>query len=229
MIMPKIISVEGNIGVGKSTMLDNIENYINKTNITDIVVMREPIEKWTEPDENGISILEKFYKDKQKYTFSFQVYVLLTIIDAIKNIIKTNPNCKIIICERSLSASRYVFADMLHAENIFDTTQYNIYCKLYEEIADKYIAVKTVYLSCPLSTIKERIQKRNRSGEEYVTMDYLEKCNEYYNRLISKTNIPHIHIDVSKNITFESTEKNLTYYDEWIKQIMCFILYEFDV
>jgi deoxyadenosine/deoxycytidine kinase len=37
--------------------------------------MREPIEKWTKPDKDGVSILEKFYKDKEKYTFSFQVYV----------------------------------------------------------------------------------------------------------------------------------------------------------
>jgi deoxyadenosine/deoxycytidine kinase len=48
--------------------------------------MREPIEKWTKPDKDGVSILEKFYKDKEKYTFSFQVYVLLTIIDAVKDI-----------------------------------------------------------------------------------------------------------------------------------------------
>jgi deoxyadenosine/deoxycytidine kinase len=55
--------------------------------------MREPIEKWTKPDKDGVSILEKFYKDKEKYTFSFQVYVLLTIIDAVKDIVKTNPAC----------------------------------------------------------------------------------------------------------------------------------------
>jgi deoxyadenosine/deoxycytidine kinase len=72
--MPKIVSVEGNIGVGKTTMLDNIENYIRKTELR-IIVMREPIEKWTKPDKDGVSILEKFYKDKEKYTFSFQVYV----------------------------------------------------------------------------------------------------------------------------------------------------------
>jgi deoxyadenosine/deoxycytidine kinase len=113
--MPKIVSVEGNIGVGKTTMLDNIENYIRKTELR-ILLLSRADRKWTKPDKDGVSILEKFYKDKEKYTFSFQVYVLLTIIDAVKDIVKTNPACKIIICERSLSASRYVFADMLHAE-----------------------------------------------------------------------------------------------------------------
>jgi deoxyadenosine/deoxycytidine kinase len=221
--MPKIVSIEGNIGVGKTTMIDNIERYINNNNILDIVVMREPIEKWTEQDADGTSILEKFYKYKNKYTFSFQIYVILTIIEAIKNIIKLNPACKIIICERSLSASRYVFADMLHAENIFDTTQYNIYCKLYNEIAPDYLAVQTVYLSCPLTTVKERIQKRNRSGEEYVTMEYLEKCDEFYKKMIVKTDVPHIQIDISKNISFISAEENLIHYNNWITQIMEFI------
>jgi deoxyadenosine/deoxycytidine kinase len=226
--IPKIVSVEGNIGVGKTTMLDNIEFYIRKNGITDIVVMREPIEKWTSPDKSGTSILEKFYKDKQKYTFSFQVFVLLTIIDAIKHIIRENPTCKLIICERSLSASRYVFADMLHAENVFDTTQYEIYCKLYDEISANYVATQTIYLSCPLTIIKDRIHKRNRSGEEYVTMEYLEKCEEYYNKLIVKTEIPHIHIDVSKDILSTSIEEHSMQYNKWIREIMCFVLYDFE-
>jgi deoxyadenosine/deoxycytidine kinase len=181
--------------------------------------MREPIEKWTKPDKDGVSILEKFYKDKEKYTFSFQVYVLLTIIDAVKDIVKTNPACKIIICERSLSASRYVFADMLHAENVFDTTQYDIYCRLYEEISTNYTAVQTVYLSCPLDVVRDRIQKKTAVGRRTHYHGLSEKCDRYYDKLITATEIPHIQIDVSKHITIESVEDGLAYYDGWINEI----------
>jgi deoxyadenosine/deoxycytidine kinase len=185
------------IGVGKTTMLDNIENYIRKTELR-ILLLSRADRKWTKPDKDGVSILEKFYKDK--YTFSFQVYVLLTIIDAVKDIVKTNPACKIIICERSLSASRYVFADMLHAENVFDTTDVDC-TKKYPPTT----AVQTVYLSCPLDVVRDRIQKRRRSGEEHITMS--GKCDRYYDKLITATEIPHI--DVSKHITIESVEDGL--------------------
>jgi deoxyadenosine/deoxycytidine kinase len=64
-----IISIEGNIGSGKSTLLEKMRtHYKNNENI---IILREPVDIWENiHDENGISILEKFYTDQQKYSFS---------------------------------------------------------------------------------------------------------------------------------------------------------------
>jgi thymidylate kinase len=43
---PMIISIEGNIGVGKSTLIDNLETYYKNENIQDVIILREPVDAW---------------------------------------------------------------------------------------------------------------------------------------------------------------------------------------
>jgi deoxyguanosine kinase len=67
-----IVSIEGNIGSGKSTLLAKLrEIYENDVNV---VFLKEPVDEWEKiKDENGVSILEKFYEDQNKYSFPFQM------------------------------------------------------------------------------------------------------------------------------------------------------------
>ena len=67
-----IVSIEGNIGSGKSTLLSNLrEHYKNSSNV---VFLKEPVDEWEKiTDENGETILKKFYSDQEKYSFSFQM------------------------------------------------------------------------------------------------------------------------------------------------------------
>ena len=68
----QIVSIEGNIGSGKSTLLANLKKYFNKN--TTIIFLKEPVDEWSKiKDENGTTILEKFYADQEKYSFSFQM------------------------------------------------------------------------------------------------------------------------------------------------------------
>ena len=61
----KIISIEGNIGSGKSTLLSNLrQHYENNSNV---VFLKEPVDEWEKiKDENGETILKKFYADQEK-------------------------------------------------------------------------------------------------------------------------------------------------------------------
>ena len=68
----QIVSIEGNIGSGKSTLLANLKKHFNKN--TNIIFLKEPVDEWSKiTDENGTTILEKFYADQDKYSFSFQM------------------------------------------------------------------------------------------------------------------------------------------------------------
>ena len=67
---PFIVSIEGNIGSGKSTML----NYFDK--FTDVELLAEPVKQWT--DLKGHNLLHKLYEDPQRWSFQFQSYVQLT-------------------------------------------------------------------------------------------------------------------------------------------------------
>ena len=67
---PFVVSVEGNIGSGKSTMLDYFDKF------PEVELLPEPVKQWT--DLGGHNMLQKLYEDPKKYNFQFQSYVLLT-------------------------------------------------------------------------------------------------------------------------------------------------------
>ena len=59
MKQPIIISLEGNIGAGKSTFLEHLEKTIG--NSSDWIFLREPVHIWDQiRDENGETVLSKF-------------------------------------------------------------------------------------------------------------------------------------------------------------------------
>ncbi len=67
---PTIISVEGNIGSGKSTFIKYLKWFFR--NNKKVVIVDEPVKEWEKiKDKSGHSFLEKFYADTTKYAFSF--------------------------------------------------------------------------------------------------------------------------------------------------------------
>ena len=59
--------------------------------------------------------IEKFYKDQQKYAFSFQMMAYISRLALLRRVIRENPNA-IIITERSVFTDKEVFAKMLYDE-----------------------------------------------------------------------------------------------------------------
>ena len=70
-----IISIEGNIGSGKSTFIKKLEEHWNSSQRLDekIFFLSEPVDEWlTIKDENDEHILSKFYNDQEKYSLHFK-------------------------------------------------------------------------------------------------------------------------------------------------------------
>ena len=112
---PLIFSIDGNIGSGKSTII----NHLINSNITienyNLIFLPEPVDVWNEiKDSSGVTILEKYYADPKKYAFSFQMMAYITRLSQIKMAIKNNPINSIIITERCLFTDREIFAKMLY-------------------------------------------------------------------------------------------------------------------
>ena len=73
--MSFIFSIEGNIGSGKSTLVENLKEKLPLLNGKQIIYVSEPVNEWsTIKDEEGETILEKFYANQEKYP---QVYKFL--------------------------------------------------------------------------------------------------------------------------------------------------------
>lgn len=179
-----IISIEGNIGSGKSTLLANLKKHFKDNQ--NIVFLKEPVDDWeTIRDENNRSIIEKFYADQEKYSFSFQMMAYISRLAILKETFEKNPNA-IIITERSLYTDKMVFARMLFDSNKIELINYKIYLKWFDVFAKEYCINKIVYVCANPETCLKRIITRSRNGEEHIPLSYLESCHEYHTKMLDK-------------------------------------------
>lgn len=190
----QIVSIEGNIGSGKSTLLANLKKYFNKE--TNIVFLKEPVDEWSNiKDENGTTILEKFYEDQEKYSFSFQMMAYISRLkllrDTIKNIeTKHNKSTKyVIITERSLYTDKMVFAKMLYDSGKIEHVNYQIYLNWFDTFAEDFPVHKIIYVRADPEICHKRIATRHREGENNIPISYLSSCSEYHENMLDKSNV----------------------------------------
>lgn len=185
----QIISIEGNIGSGKSTFLAYI-----KANYNNVIYLREPVTDWmTIKDENNITILENFYNDQQKYAFEFQILTFQSRTQIMLDAIKENPDA-IIITERSLCTDNYVFAKMMHENGNITTMQYQIYKNMYDYYIKQCRPTTILYIDTKPEICAERILKRNREGEN-IQISYLQNCDKYHKLMLENEQIETININ----------------------------------
>jgi deoxyadenosine/deoxycytidine kinase len=183
-----IVSIEGNIGSGKSTLLANLRKYYE--NNVDVIFLKEPVDEWEKiKDENGTTILEKFYGDQDKYSFPFQMmaYVsrLKVLRDALKGIDRTQNRRIVIITERSLYTDKMVFAKMLFDSQKIELINYKIYLNWFDTFSEEFPVNKVVYVKTDPEICHSRIMKRSREGESNIPLEYLENCNNYHNNMLN--------------------------------------------
>ena len=133
MVPTFIFSIEGNIGVGKSTMLKNIEKYIgSQVNNRKVIFLQEPVDEWQSiKDSKGEDILTKFYSNQDKYAFPFQMMAYISRQALLMKTVDENPGA-IIISERCIHTDKNVFAKMLYEDGKIEEVCYTIYNKWFE-------------------------------------------------------------------------------------------------
>ncbi len=220
MSFPKIISIEGNIGAGKTTILKNLESYYSDN--PNVVFLREPVDIWeTITDKDGENILAKFYANPSKYSFSFQVMAFVTRLSMLRKVIDTNPNCELIICERSLEADRHIFAKMLYHDGLIDEINYKIYLHFYNEYHNDFVLDGIIYIQTDPTICDERIKMRSRNGESGIQLDYLKKCRQYHEDwLMEIDNI--LIINADENVKYDREDTNDSG-NKWIDIIVEYI------
>lgn len=180
---PLIISVEGNIGSGKSTILKALRERYQDIHGIPIVYVDEPVSQWEQiKSKEGKNMIELFYANPSKYAFSFQMMAYISRFTLIKNAVQENPNC-IILTERCLLTDYAVFASMLNEQGHMLDEEFTIYKMWFETFQKEIPVTLIVYIRCDPTTAFTRCKKRGRSGEE-IPLDYLIKCHEKHERWV---------------------------------------------
>ena len=181
----EIISIDGNIGSGKSTLMANLRQHYKED--VNVVFLKEPVDEWVKiKDKNGITILEKFYEDTEKYAFSFQMMAYISRLKVLKDTLKNINSTKktIIISERSLYTDKMVFAKMLYDTNKIDHVNYQIYLNWFDAFSEEFPVHKIIYVKTVPEKCNSRILKRAREGENLIPLEYLQSCHMYHNNMI---------------------------------------------
>jgi deoxyadenosine/deoxycytidine kinase len=207
-----IISIEGNIGSGKSTLFEKLKVYF--ANNKNIIFVREPVDIWESiQDENGTTILEKFYQDQIKYSFSFQIMAYISRINLLKETIKQHPGVTI-ITERSLYTDKMVFAKMLYDTHKIEYINYQIYLNLFDTFKNDFNVDNIIYIKTDPDICYNRILKRARNGENNISLDYLQLCDTYHNNMVDILECDKIVLNGNVDIY-----ENVSQLNDWICQI----------
>ena len=216
--MPITITIEGNIGSGKSTLMKYLREAITSYSYVD-----EPLSKWDRfQDANGKTILQKFYEDQHKYAFSFQTMALLSRLTAIRDAIETEKRSsdpRPIVTERSLHTDKHVFATMLFDSGKIEDINYQIYLSWFDAFIQECPIDLVVYVKTDPAICQERIGKRLREGEEGIPLEYLQQCDAYHEKMLTELKRPTLILNGNEDMT-----ENPNLLESWKNQIQDFVL-----
>lgn len=167
---PFTLAVEGNIGSGKSTMLNCFQQF------ADVQLSPEPINQWC--DLKGHNLLELLYKDPKRWSFQFQSYVQLTRLQ----LIREKSAARVRILERSLQNNRYCFLELARKVGSLSEEELAV-LHAWHEWLDSSLNLNLdliVYLKTHPDVAYQRMLARNRSEESSAKLQYLVHLHEAY-------------------------------------------------
>ena len=216
---PVILSIEGNIGSGKSTFVKALNNYYTKIDVFNqkkIFFLQEPVNIWeTIKNNNNETIIECFYKDQEKYAFSFQMMAYISRLSLLRKAVKEGYDY--IFTERCVNTDRNVFAKMLYDSGKIEEINFQIYTKWFDEFISEFDNFQYVYIKTDPIIALERVNKRARTGET-IPFEYLQECNKYHNNWLESLK-PESVIILNGNID-RATDDN---YKDWLDVIASLI------
>lgn len=157
----------------------------------------EPVDTWSEiKNEKGESMLEVFYKDRNRWSYTFQNCALLTrhqnIETAVAKVRDTGKVGKhIFLTERCLDTDYHVFTKMLKEEGSIDKLELDLYIRWLNQLKSVATPLSAiVHVNTQPKVCAERIRKRSRGGEDAISMDYLENLCAHQSKWVDNTHIP---------------------------------------
>jgi len=160
----RYIAIAGNMGAGKSTLVDFLR-------------VRFGVTPYFEPNEEN-PYLEAFYRDMKRWAFSSQIYFLQKKF-ALH--LQLEQEGGVVVQDRSIYEDAEIFARNLHRMKVLDDRDWATYRELYESIRDHLKPPDLlIYLRCGVLTVRRRIALRARPGEEAVKPAYLRRLNALY-------------------------------------------------
>lgn len=162
--MKKYIAVAGNIGSGKSRLIDFLCSRYRLT----------PISKPS--DDNPY--IDNFYNDMQLWSFHSQIYTLAKKFQYFQKLSTTHHS---IIQNRTFHEDAEIFARNLYKSGYMNETDFSTYYSLYKGLTSVVPAPDLlIYLHSPVTASRRRLQAESSSHEALIPNSYLKHLNRLY-------------------------------------------------
>lgn len=191
--MNKFITIAGNIGAGKSTLVYMLSQRLRW-------------EPFFEPEANN-PYLADFYKDMSAWGFHSQIYFLSHRLRVYGELAKSKAS---VILDRSLYEDAEIFAHNLFKRGVMGKRDYETYESLYQSLVSFLPTPDLmIYLRASTATLIKRIKKRGRDYEKTISPDYLSQLNESYELWISNFSLCPVLTIPSDNLDFVSMPNHM--------------------
>ena len=172
MINNKFIGIAGNIGVGKTTMTNELASQLNLKPIFESVI------------DNPY--LEDFYDNMSRWSFNLQIYFLYDRFYRQIELMKSNVN---FIQDRTIYEDKEIFAFNLYKSGKMSERDWKTYSNLFSTMSEFIKAPDLiVYLKANTDTLISRIENRKREFEKDISPEYIHSLNIYYDKWINSLN-----------------------------------------
>lgn len=184
------ITIEGNIGAGKTTLAHLLSKHYNARLI---------LEQFADNP-----FLPKFYENPGQYAFPLELFFMAERFKQLKDLLQQKDMFQ------STTITDYLFTKcLLFAKVNLPEDEFRLYQRLFEIIHQQLIQPDLlIYLHAPVNKLQLNIRKRNRSYEQKIPDEYLFNIQETYTNYIKQHNIKTLFIDAS-NADFLGNEKHL--------------------
>ncbi len=160
----KYIGVAGNIGAGKSTLVDFLR-------------YRFDLHPFHEPNEDN-PFLTAFYGDMRRWSFHSQMFFLTHKFRLHQELTHHSGP---VVQDRTIYEDAEVFAANLHRTGLMSDDEYAVYRTLYEGIVQTLRPPDLmIYLRATVRTVRRRIKLRGRPEEQDLPLAYLRRLNGLY-------------------------------------------------
>jgi len=200
----KLIVVTGNIGSGKTTTLRQIQTWVEEKGLNDrVTVIFEAVDQWK-------YYLKKFYetfrlKDaprQNEYGFLLQMEILAHYHNVTRRLQQLQDECEetgivhYVFVERSPFDAKEVFVDT--NKSLYTPVQYNLLAGFVREYTALWMWNDATYIQIvtPKEECHRRIERRDRGGENNISLEYLARLEEAYAQLAYRIDMKTLSVSV---------------------------------
>jgi deoxyguanosine kinase len=173
------ITIEGNIGAGKTTLAHLLARHFNARLI---------LEEFADNP-----FLPKFYESPEQYAFPLELFFMAERFKQLKELLQQKD------LFQQLTVSDYLFTKcLLFAKVTLPDDEFRLYQRLFDIIHQQLIQPDLlIYLHAPVSKLQANIKKRNRPYEQNIADEYLFNIQETYTHYIKQHNIKTLFVDAT--------------------------------